>query len=53
MSSEDTQKQKVTFKSTKKRHMRKRKTSDSDDDLVETDFNKDEYEKLKELQKLR
>jgi len=53
MSFEDTQNQKVTFKSTKKRHMRKRKTSDSDDDLVETDFNKDEYEKLKELQKLR
>jgi len=44
---------KFNSKTSKKRHVRKRKSSESEDEPDEKDFNKDEYEKLKEVQKLR
>ena len=42
---------KIKFKPSKKRQTRKRASSDEEEE--EEEFNKEEYEKTKELQKLR
>jgi len=50
MSAEET---KIKFKSTKKRQVRRRQSSSEEEEEVEADFNKEDYERTRELQKLR
>lgn len=50
MSAEDNT---IKFKSTKKRQVRRRQSSSSSEEEVEADFNKEDYERTRELQKLR
>ena len=50
----DNSETKISFKSTKKRQVRKRQnSSDSDEGNSVQEYNKEEYEKTRELQKLR
>lgn len=44
---------KISFKSSKKRQVRKRKDSTESEEETATEFNKHEYDKTRELQKLR
>jgi len=44
---------KISFKSSKKRQVRKRRNSSDEEDEASQEFNKNDYEKTRELQKLR
>jgi len=44
---------KISFKSSKKRQVRQRKASSESEEDTATEFNKEEYDKTRELQKLR
>jgi len=44
---------KISFKSSKKRQVRQRKESSESEEETATEFNKEEYDKTRELQKLR